>query len=52
MPAYSTIDGEVSDFFDALMDMTTTFQTEEIRRYLLNDDHSAAEVEVAIQNCR
>ena len=35
MPSYSVIDGDISDFFDALMDMTTEFRTDELRRYLL-----------------
>ena len=50
MPAYSTIDGDISDFFDALMDMTTTFQTEELRRYLLNDGDLEEDVDAAIRS--
>ena len=52
MPSYSVIDGDISDFFDALMDMTTEFRTDELRRYLLNDGHSGADVEAALRSWR
>ena len=50
MPKYSTIDGDISDYFDALLDMTKEFRTAELRQYLINDGHSEPEAEPAIRN--
>src|SRR3569623_676413 len=50
MPQYSTIDGDISDYFDALVDMTKEFQTKELRQYLINDGHSETEADAAIRS--
>jgi hypothetical protein len=37
------IDGDISDFIDALMEVTDEFSTDELRRYLLGEGHSIAD---------
>ena len=50
VPNYSAIDGDISYFFDALVDVTSHFSTVELRRYLLNEGHNEPEVDAAIHS--
>jgi hypothetical protein len=36
---YRAIDGDISDFIDSQLEITTVFHTDELRSYLLNAGH-------------
>ena len=37
MTTYTTIDGDISDFFDAQLGLTNQFRCDELFRYLINE---------------
>lgn len=49
---YTAIDGDMADFVDAQLELTTSFVLSELRRYLLNEGHPAGVVEAAIHRWR
>ena len=49
MTDYAAIDGDIADFIDAMMEVTTPFRAEELRRYLQNQGHVEAAVNSAIR---
>lgn len=36
---YTAIDGDISDFIDAMTEVTDQFSTDELRAYLINEGH-------------
>lgn len=46
--AYTTIDGDISDFFDSSPSLTKEFRTDRLRGYLLATGHADVEVRNAV----
>ena len=46
---YTAIDGDVSDFLDSMIEISGEFRTDELRAYLVNEGHAAAEADDVIQ---
>lgn len=46
--SYSTIDGDISDFFDWMSEVSDEFETEELQTFLLNEGHALEEIVSAI----
>jgi hypothetical protein len=46
--AYRTIDGDISDFFDASSDLHGTFETADLRAFLLNQGHTDLDARDAV----
>ena len=45
---YSTIDGDISDFIDSMIEESDEFSTDELRTYLVGEGHSMADAINAI----
>ena len=47
---YTTVDGDVSNFLDSMLDLTDEFRTDELRTYLHNEGHSEPDVASVIRD--